>query len=176
MSKLDLTLNQIIDVVKYLSPVEKEIIIRSIDFNLPTYLEKVNDDSLDFVVQEAVKASTIGSEKLILDLDLAKVSLVEINNSEQDSDSSSHNLENLYPSQESYEYITRQKKIFEDCLPELIHQYAGKHILFEDGLVIDADEDEDTLLDRVWETDFVNQRMGINGHGIYCHLVPMNLR
>ncbi|WP_157260054.1 hypothetical protein [Chamaesiphon minutus] len=37
-------------------------------------------------------------------------------------------------------------------LPELIAQYAGMYILFENGNVIDSDRDEDVLLDRVWNT------------------------
>lgn len=55
-------------------------------------------------------------------------------------------------------------------LPELISQYAGMYILFEDGKVIDADIDEDVLLDRVWEKDFVRDRVA-KYHSIFCHLV-----
>jgi hypothetical protein len=46
------------------------------------------------------------------------------------------------------------------------------YVLFEDGNVIDADLDEDILLDRVWETDFVRDRID-KYHGIFCHLVPI---
>jgi hypothetical protein len=87
-----------------------------------------------------------------------------------------YHIRDLFPDQASYDYISRQQKAFEQCLPELIQKYAGKYVLFEDGIVIDSDEDEDILLDRVWETDFINERMGANGHGIYCHLVPSELK
>jgi hypothetical protein len=33
------------------------------------------------------------------------------------------------------------------------------YVLFEDGQVIDADVDEDALLDRIWENDFVKSRV-----------------
>jgi hypothetical protein len=56
-------------------------------------------------------------------------------------------------------------------IPELIAQYAGMYILFEDGKVIDADLDEDILLDQVWETDFVRDRI-TKYNSIFCHLVP----
>jgi hypothetical protein len=83
-----------------------------------------------------------------------------------------YHLKDLYPNEESYQYITRQSKIFEELAPELIAKYGGNYIVFEDGEVIDFDEDEDVLLDRIWDTDFIKKRMGIDGHGIYCHLVP----
>jgi hypothetical protein len=77
-----------------------------------------------------------------------------------------YHIRDLFPDQASYDYISRQKKSFDRCLPELVEKYAGKYVLFEDGLVIDSDEDEDVLLDRAFETDFVKQR-----NAIYCHLV-----
>jgi Family of unknown function (DUF5678) len=81
-----------------------------------------------------------------------------------------YHIRDLFPDQASYDYISRQKESFDRCLPELIQKYAGKYVLFEDGLVIDSDEDEDILLDRAFETDFVKQRTAI-----YCHLVPGKL-
>jgi Family of unknown function (DUF5678) len=83
-----------------------------------------------------------------------------------------YNIKDLYPSEDSYEYMKKQSKIFEESLPELVSKHAGEYVLFEDGNVIDHDKNENKLLDRIWETDFVNERMGANGSGIYCHLVP----
>jgi hypothetical protein len=83
-----------------------------------------------------------------------------------------YQIKDLYPNEESYQYIIKQSKIFEEFAPELIAKYAGNYIVFEDGEVIDFDEDEDVLLDRIWDTDFIKERMGADGHGIYCHLVP----
>jgi Family of unknown function (DUF5678) len=84
----------------------------------------------------------------------------------------SYEIKDLYPSEDSYNYMKRQSKIFEENLPKLVSKYAGEYVLFEDGNVIDHDKNENKLLDRIWETDFVNERMGANGSGIYCHLVP----
>jgi tetratricopeptide (TPR) repeat protein len=86
-----------------------------------------------------------------------------------------YDIKDLYPDEDSYRYITTQSELFENSLPDLIYEYGGKYIIFEDGRVIDSDESEDILLDRIWDTDFIKDRMGINGHGIYCHLVPTQL-
>jgi tetratricopeptide (TPR) repeat protein len=83
-----------------------------------------------------------------------------------------YHLKDLYPDEESYNYTNHQSKLFAECLPELIAKYGGHYVVFEDGKVIDEDEDEDVLLDRIWETDFIKERMGVDGHGIYCHFVP----
>jgi hypothetical protein len=80
--------------------------------------------------------------------------------------------ENLFWSHDAYSYITKQSDLFDKMLPELIAQYAGMYILFEDGNVIDADIDEDTLLDRVWETDIVRDRIAKH-NSIFCHFVPI---
>jgi predicted transcriptional regulator len=81
-------------------------------------------------------------------------------------------VEGLFWNQDAYNYITKQSDLFDTMLPQLIEQYAGMYVLFEDGKVIDADIDEDTLLDRVWETDIVRDRIA-KYHGIFCHLVPL---
>jgi hypothetical protein len=80
-------------------------------------------------------------------------------------------VEELFWSQEAHSYITKQSDLFDAMLPELIEQYAGMYVLFEDGNVIDADIDEDILLDRVWETDLVRDRIA-KYNSIFCHLVP----
>ena len=84
---------------------------------------------------------------------------------------SSTEVENLFWSREANEYITKQSQKFDEMLPELIEQYAGKYVLFEDGRVIDTDVDEDMLLDRAWKTDFVRDRIAKH-NSIFCHLVP----
>lgn len=86
-----------------------------------------------------------------------------------------YHLKDLYPNEDSYRYITNQSKIFQEYLPELVTKYGGKYVVFEDGKVIDCDEDEDVLIERIWETNFIKERMGVDGHGIYCHLVPARL-
>ena len=83
--------------------------------------------------------------------------------------------ESLFWSKDAYSYITKQGELFDAMLPELISQYAGMYVLFEDRKVIDADLDEDALLDRVWETDFVKDRIA-KYQSIFCHLVPLEAK
>ncbi len=78
----------------------------------------------------------------------------------------------LFWSQDAYSYITKQSNLFDAMISELSAQYAGMYVLFEDGNVIDADIDEDILLDRVWETDLVRDRIA-KYNSIFCHLVPI---
>ena len=81
-------------------------------------------------------------------------------------------VEQLFWSQAAHSYITKQSDLFDAMLPGLIDRYAGMYIFFEDGNVIDADLDEDVLLDRVWETDLVRDRIA-KYNSIFCHLVPL---
>ncbi len=46
-------------------------------------------------------------------------------------------------------YISRQAILFNKMLPELLRQYAGNWVLFEDNRVLDADEDYHALIERV---------------------------
>ena len=48
-------------------------------------------------------------------------------------------------------YISRQAILFEEMLPELLKQYSGQWVLFEDRQVIDADWNYQDLLIRVKE-------------------------
>lgn len=84
-------------------------------------------------------------------------------------------VEDLFWSQDAYSYITKQSDLFDAMLPELIEQYAGMYVLFEDGKVIDVDIDEDILLDRVWETDLVRDQIA-KYNSIFCHLVPIECK
>jgi hypothetical protein len=76
-------------------------------------------------------------------------------------------VEELFWSQDAYSYIIKQSDLFDAMLPKLIAQYAGMYTVFEDVNVID----EDILLDRVWETDLVRDRIA-KYNSIFCHLVP----
>ena len=78
-----------------------------------------------------------------------------------------YTLRDLFWSQDAYDYLKEQEKSFEVHLPELIDRYGGQFIVFEDGRVIDADLSENTLLDRISETDFFKDR-----GGILCTFVP----
>jgi hypothetical protein len=78
-----------------------------------------------------------------------------------------YTVRDLFWSQDAYDYLKEQEKSFEIHLPELIDRYGGQFIVFEDGRVIDADLNEDTLLDRISETGFFKDR-----EGILCTFVP----
>ncbi|WP_310483884.1 hypothetical protein [Chamaesiphon sp. VAR_48_metabat_403] len=108
-----------------------------------------------------------------VDTDLSSTDLVRT--VDKNGNSFEYKIEDLYPNEDSYRYITNQSKVFQEYLPELVTKYGGKYVVFEDGKVIDCDEDEDILLERIWETDFIKERMGIDGNGIYCHFVPARL-
>ncbi len=59
------------------------------------------------------------------------------------------NLPNLGLDASQRTYISRQAILFNKMLPELLRQYAGKWVLFEDNQVLDADEDYHALIERV---------------------------
>lgn len=48
-------------------------------------------------------------------------------------------------------YISRQAILFEEMLPELLKEYSGQWVLFEECQVIDADWNYQDLLARVKE-------------------------
>lgn len=56
----------------------------------------------------------------------------------------------LWP--EDRTYISRQALLFDKMRSELASQYLGKWVLFEEGKVLDADEEHKALLKRVSET------------------------
>jgi hypothetical protein len=86
---------------------------------------------------------------------------------DRDGNPFTYTLRDLFWSQDAYDYLKEQEKSFEVHIPELIDRYGGEFIVFEDGRVIDADLSENTLLDRISETDFFKDR-----EGILCTFVP----
>lgn len=58
---------------------------------------------------------------------------------------------NLYPDLETYYFMQKQAELFEEKLPELIQNYEGKYVYFENGEVLAVDNDEEKLLDLVEE-------------------------
>jgi hypothetical protein len=89
---------------------------------------------------------------------------------DRDGNHCEYKIEDLIWNPQSYDYIKNQSHLFKLALPELIHEYAGKYVVFEDGKIVDSDLDRDILLDRVGETDFYKHR-----EAIYCELVPERL-
>jgi hypothetical protein len=98
----------------------------------------------------------------------------EVHYIDRDGNSLSYHIKDLYPTEEGYDYITSQGKIFDTCLPDLVSKYAGEYVVFEDGRVIDRDLDEDALLNRIWQTEFAISRRE-RYHGVFCELVPEKL-
>ncbi len=93
---------------------------------------------------------------------------------DRDGNSLTYHIKDLYPTEDGYDYVTSQGKIFDTCLPDLVSKYAGEYVVFEDGRVIDRDVDEDVLLNRIWQTEFAISRRE-RYHGIFCELVPEKL-
>lgn len=94
-----------------------------------------------------------------------------IHSIDRDGNHCDYQIKDLIWNPNSYDYIKSQSHLFNLALPELIDQYAGKYIIFEDGKTIDSDNNQDILLDRVCETDFYKHR-----EAIYCVLVPERLK
>ncbi len=69
-----------------------------------------------------------------------------------------YNIKDSFWNPKAYDYLKEQEEIFARHLPELIENFAGQYIVFENGLVIDSDEDENVLLDRICDTEFYQQR------------------
>lgn len=86
---------------------------------------------------------------------------------DRDGNPFTYTVRDLFWSQDAYDYLKEQEKSFEVHLPELIDRYGGQFIVFENGRVIDADFSEDTLLDRISDTDFFKDK-----EGILCTFVP----
>ncbi|WP_309741481.1 MULTISPECIES: hypothetical protein [unclassified Chamaesiphon] len=69
-----------------------------------------------------------------------------------------YSIKDSFWNPQAYDYLKEQEKLFDRHLPELIKNYAGRYVVFENGLVIDSDEDENVLLDRICDTEFYQQR------------------
>jgi hypothetical protein len=127
-------------------------------------------------VRQAVKMDTAQSFENVEDLKsyLQAESEDEIDYIDRDGHPLTYHIKDLYPTEEGYDYVTSQGKIFDTCLPDLVSKYAGEYVVFEDGRVIDSDLDEDVLLNRIWQTEFAISRRD-RYHGIFCELVPEKL-
>ena len=53
----------------------------------------------------------------------------------------------LYGDIETYQYMEEQGKLFDRMLPELLEKYHGMYVYFENGEVLEADLDEEKLID-----------------------------
>jgi hypothetical protein len=62
----------------------------------------------------------------------------------------SNQLQSDYPDREILDYMERQSVLFEQMKPELLMQYSNQFIWFEDGQVLDADQNHEALVLRAY--------------------------
>ena len=79
----------------------------------------------------------------------------------QDYDNLKHELEKIsqkakeaYPDPQILSYMEQQAKLFEQKRAELLKQYGEMYVVFENGEVLDADEDEAALVTRTYQRSF----------------------
>lgn len=82
-------------------------------------------------------------------------------------ESFTYDTKDLYWNTQSYDYLQKQEKLFNQCLLSLIQKYAGKYIIFENCQVIDFDDDEESLLSRISNNNSYRDRPAI-----FCMIVP----
>ena len=61
----------------------------------------------------------------------------------------------LYPDLETYRFMQLQTQLFNQMLPELMTNYQGQYVYFENGQVLASDTDEERLL------DFIEEKYGL---------------
>jgi hypothetical protein len=81
-----------------------------------------------------------------------------------------YNVKDLYWNPNAYSYIKEQEEKFKGCLSELISEYGGQYVIFENGLILDSDIDEMTLLIRISENLSYRDRPAI-----FCKFIPSTL-
>jgi hypothetical protein len=55
-----------------------------------------------------------------------------------------------YPNPEVLDYIEHQAQLFDQMRPELLQHYREQYVWFEDGNVLDTDEDQAALAIRAY--------------------------
>jgi hypothetical protein len=94
--------------------------------------------------------------------------LNDINISNSRDGLSTDNSKDFFWNPKAYDYSKEQGEIFDCQVSRLTQDFGGKYIIFENGKVIDSDDDEMTLLDRIAETSFYRERPD----AIFCTFVP----
>ena len=171
-----MTYQEIVKAIASLPVAERDSLLELI------YQQQIDEQRRDEIaatgerVRQAVKMGTVQDFENVEDLKsyLQTDSEDEVHYIYRDGNPLSYHIKDLYPTEEGYDYVTSQGKIFDTCLPDLVSKYAGKYVVFEDGQTIDSDLDEDALLNRIWQTEFAISRRD-RYHGIFCELVPEKL-
>jgi Family of unknown function (DUF5678) len=61
------------------------------------------------------------------------------------------NLNHLEPIEhDRIEYLLHQQHLYQAAKPELLRQYEGQYIAFENGVVLDSDRDDRQLMPRLY--------------------------
>jgi hypothetical protein len=55
-----------------------------------------------------------------------------------------------YPAPEIVAYMEQQADLFEAAKPQLIEQFLGRYVWFENGQVLDSDVDREVLVLRIY--------------------------
>jgi hypothetical protein len=81
-----------------------------------------------------------------------------------------YDIKDLYWNSQAYDYLKEQEELFNQYLPALTEEYAGKYIVFENNHVIDSDDNEDMLLSRIASNDSYDEKPAV-----LCVFVPTSL-
>jgi hypothetical protein len=60
----------------------------------------------------------------------------------------SNHLEPIEP--ERIEYLLQQQHLYQAAKPQLLGQYEGQYIAFENGVILDSDRDDRQLMPRLY--------------------------
>jgi hypothetical protein len=125
-----------------------EIVLNSVSKSASQSLQRITDEHIitsEKVSKHEINVTTVNDKEIIHTLNYK-------------GEPYSYNIKDLFWNPKAYDYLKEQGEIFDRYLPELVENFAGKYVVFENGLVIDSDRDENTLLDRIVDTEFYKQR------------------
>jgi hypothetical protein len=108
------------------------------------------------------------------DINDLKLAQSKINDEINAKKSISFDSKNLHWNPKAYDYLKEQEEIFDRHLSELVKAFAGRYVVFENGLVVDSDENENVLIDRICETEFYKQRPDAILLTFVPRLLPIN--
>jgi hypothetical protein len=129
---------------------------------------KLDDDGQLVVVIPSVQGAVDPEKGMSNAYDLSLKDSETVHTFNHDGEPFVYNTSDLYWNPKAHDYIKEQKQIFRSHLPKLVEIFAGKYIIFENGQVVDSDDDEEILLDRISDTDFYKERPD----AILCTFVP----
>ncbi|MGK7928316.1 MAG: DUF5678 domain-containing protein [Spirulina sp.] len=143
MPVLNLTIEQIIDLVKQLSLEEQKTVLKAIAKNIG---EPSENPWMQFVGM--FKDDPEFDEMLVLmEEDRRQFDEKMEEYYHQQETKKFETKLSLYGDIETYKYMEKQGEIFDRMLPELLEKYQGMYVYFEDGKVLEADFDEEKLID-----------------------------